>query len=164
MLIRATSFIMPSIMTHTTEPSAFRFRWRGCCWHLTLWMRRSWSFRVWSTPVTSSWLWQRTDGILVFIWTKGPYRFVKVPLSFYAQAVSWNDVRQSIRVHIPWLINSTSGVSFCSFSNTVPGEEETRKWWYFFMPLILFIRGAKKSVQSNVVTMVLPSSRETSYV
>ena len=62
-------------------------------------------------------------------------------------------------------IISTSGVSFCSFTNTVPGEEEkSRKWWYFFMPVILFIRGAKKSVQSKVVTMVLPSSQETSCV
>ena len=58
-------------------------------------------------------------------------------------------------------ISSTSGLSFCSFTNTVPDEEEeTRKWWHFFMPLILFIRGAKKSVQSKVVTMVLPSSRD----
>ena len=56
----------------------------------------------------------------------------------------------------------TSGVSFCSFTNTEPGEEETQKWWYFFIPVIPFSHGAKKSVQSKVGTMVLPSSQETS--
>ena len=54
---------------------------------------------------------------------------------------------------------STSGRSHCSRMNILPGDEEdTRKWWYFLSLVIFFILIAKKSVQSYVGTIVLPSS------
>ena len=53
-------------------------------------------------------------------------------------------------------------MSQCSFKNTHPGADEvTLKWWYFLTAAILFKCGAKKSVQSNVWTIMFPSSRAT---
>ena len=59
---------------------------------------------------------------------------------------------------------STSGQSHCSQTNTLPGnEKDTQKWWYFLIPVIFFILVAKKSVQSYVGTILLPSSRDTNW-
>ena len=143
----------------TNSAHSFPFRW---------WRSSTLFFWVWGSLSTTAWFWDRWQGahwVHVFMRTEGPCLVIQVPLSLGTQSMRLNNCWQLINIQSPWFFQkiSTSADSLRSLTNTHPGEDVIRKWCNFLIPTIFFIRRAKKSVQSKVGTMVLPSSRDTSW-
>ena len=112
----------------------------------------------------------RTDGrghtILMFWWAKGSDLLIEIPLPIGTQTFWWYHIRLYICVWCPWLFEHVDS-SLRSIAQLLNKDKARRRRCeaevvQLLDPWDLLHLIAKKSVQSSVGKIVVPSSRETS--